>query len=214
VNYDEQPAASASDFVEANNTNWSAIGDATTSPNINAWQRRNLAVYPPNHVWWGPDNNGQADGEKGDAPDEQSLVSPILSVGASPLTLSFRHRFAFENGGWDGGVVELSTNGGASWTDIGAGSYNGLTNAATSAPIGASHPAFVNRNVGWPNFVNAALNLGTTYAGRTSDPLPHRGRRDHGRPGLGHRRHQPERHHGYAVRGPDRPSPGGLQPLT
>jgi len=74
--------------------------------------------------------------------------------------------FAFEAGNWDGGVVEISTNGGASWSDIGVGSYNGVTNAATSAPIGASRPAFVARNVGWPSFVNATLNLGTAYAGQ------------------------------------------------
>jgi len=162
LNYDEQPAASATESVEANATNWSFVGDPTTSPNINAWQRR--ALSPTSHVWWGPDNNGQIDDEKASLPDEQSLVSPTLHVGTGPLTLSFQHRFAFENGGWDGGVVELSTDNGASWTDIGAGAYNGLTNAATSAPVGASRPAFVNRSTGWPNFVPAALNVGTTYA--------------------------------------------------
>ena len=97
-------------------------------------------------------------------PDEQSLVSPTLHVGAGPLTVSFQHRFAFEAGNWDGGVVEISTNGGATWTDIGVGAYNGSTNAVTSAPIGASRPAFVNRIAGWPNFVPVVLNLGTTYA--------------------------------------------------
>src|SRR4030095_9248727 len=83
---------------------------------------------------------------------------------SAPLTISFRHRHAFELGAWDGGVIEISTNNGATWTDIGAGAYNGATNAQTAAPIGASRPAFVNRNLGWPNFVSAALNLGTTYA--------------------------------------------------
>ena len=164
LNYDEVANASATESIEANATNWSFVGDPTTSPNINAWQRRELS--PTSHVWWGPDNNGQIDGEKNSAPDEQSIVSPTLQVGSSPLTISFQHRHAFEAGGWDGGVVELSTNGGASWTDIGAGAYNGATNAATNAPIGASRPAFVNRNVGWPSFVNASLNLGTSYTGQ------------------------------------------------
>ena len=85
-------------------------------------------------------------------------------MGSAPLTIAFQHRHAFEIGGWDGGVIEISTDGGTNWADIGAGAYNGATNAATTAPIGASRPAFVNRNVGWPNFVAAALNLGTTYA--------------------------------------------------
>jgi hypothetical protein len=162
LNYDEQAAASATESVEANATNWSFVGDPTTSPNIDAWQRRALSAT--SHVWWGPDNNGQADGEKGDAPDQQSLVSPTLHVGSGPLTVSFQHRFAFEGGNWDGGVVELSTDGGANWTDIGVGAYNGSTNAVTSAPIGPSRPAFVSRSATWPNFVPVVLNLGTAFA--------------------------------------------------
>src|SRR4029453_12838458 len=163
LNYDEQPGASATESVEANATNWAFVGDPTTAPNINAWQRR--ALSPKSHVWWGPDNNGQIDGEKASLPDEQTLISPTLQVGGGPLTLSFQHRFAFEIGGWDGGVVEITTDGGANWTDVGV-VYNGSTNAGTSAPIGANRPAFVNRNTGWPNFVNASVNLGTTYAGQ------------------------------------------------
>lgn len=161
VNYDEQLAGSATESVEGGQ-GWTAAGDPTTMPNILAWQRR--ALSPTQHVWWGPDNNGQTDGTKADLPDEQSLVSPVLSVGSGPLSISFSHRYAFEGGNWDGGVVELSTNGGASWVDIGVGSYNGLTSPFTSAPIGANRPAFVARNVGWPSFVNTTLNLGTTYA--------------------------------------------------
>jgi len=72
-------------------------------------------------VWWGPDNNGQIDGIKPSTPDQQSLASPVLQVGAGPVTIAFRHRFAFEIGGWDGGVIELSTDGGTTWTDVGAG---------------------------------------------------------------------------------------------
>ena len=101
---------------------------------------------------------------RADLPDEQVLVSPILQVGSGPLVISFVHRFSFENGGWDGGVVELSNDNGITWTDIGVGAYNGSTSAITTAPIGQSRPAFVNRSVGWPNFGNASLNLGTTYA--------------------------------------------------
>ena len=166
VNYDEVLAGSATETVESPNPGWTAAGDPITAPNIDKWQRR--ALSPTQHVWWGPDNNGQTDGVKADLPDEQSLVSPSMSIGAAPLVISFTHRYAFEGGNWDGGVVEISTNGGATWTDIGIGSYNGVTNAATSAPIGSSRPAFVARNVGWPLFVNTVLNLGTTYAGQNA----------------------------------------------
>jgi len=168
VNYDEQLAASATESVESPNTGWTATGDATTSPNIAAWQRR--ALSPTQHVWWGPDNNGQTDGVKADAPDEQALVSPAMHVGTGPLVISFDHRFAFEStvtGGvrfnWDGGVIEISTNGGGTWTDIGASAYNGSTATLTDAPIGAGRPAFINRSTGWPDFSTVTLNLGTAY---------------------------------------------------
>jgi hypothetical protein len=162
VNYDDKPAASTTESVESLNNGWAIGGDAPTSPNIGSWQRR--ALSPTRHVWWGPDNNGQTDGDKADGPDEQTLVSPSMHVGSSPLVISFQHRFSFENGRWDAGVIEISTNGGGSWSDIGAGAYNGSTNAFTTAPIGVNRPAFVNRMTGWPNFANVTLNLGTTYA--------------------------------------------------
>ncbi len=162
INHDVLASASATESVESGNPGWTVAGDPTTTPNVNAWQRR--ALSPTNHLFWGPDNNGQTDGQKPDLPDEQSLTSPTLNVGAGPLVLSFQHRFAFENGNWDGGVIELSNDGGATWTDIGVGAYNGSTNPATDAPIGANRPAFVNRSTGWPSFVNVMRNLGTTYA--------------------------------------------------
>jgi hypothetical protein len=99
-----------------------------------------------------------------------------MHVGSGPLTIGFDHRFQFEQttaagpGGttiiqnWDAGVVEISTDGGSSWTDIGGSAYNGSTFSGTSAPIGASRPAFVGRSAGWPNFTSAVLNLGTAFA--------------------------------------------------
>ncbi len=165
VNYDEVAAGSATETFESASPNWTTAGDPTNMPNVLAFQRRTLS--PTDHVFRGPDNNGQEDDTKPFDPDEQSLVSPAMTVGSGPLSISFKHRFAFEAGGWDGGVVEISTNGGASWTDIGIGTYNGSTNAVTTAPIGTNRPAYVARNTGWPNFINTTLNLGTTYAGQT-----------------------------------------------
>lgn len=165
VNYDQVLASSTTESVDGGQ-GWSIAGDATALPNVNAWQRRTLS--PTQQVWWGPDNNGQRDGVKADLPDEQSLTSPVLSVGAGPLTISLTHRFAFEAGNWDGGVVEISNDGGATWAAAGTAPafYNGSTNVATSAPIGANRPAFVVRNAGWPSFITSNLNLGTTYAGQ------------------------------------------------
>ncbi|MEO8431232.1 MAG: hypothetical protein ABI592_06945 [Acidobacteriota bacterium] len=162
LNYNEASQSSATETFEAGNPGWSSSGDPIENPNITSWQRR--ALSPTDHVFWGPDNNGQIDDVKPSLPDEQSLTSASMHVGTDPLVISLRHRFSFEGGGWDGGLVELSTDGGATWTDIGTSAYNGATNAFTSSPLGASHPAFVNRMTGWPNFANVALNLGTTFA--------------------------------------------------
>jgi hypothetical protein len=164
LNYDDKAQSSAVDSVESKNGGWTVSGDAANLPNVISWQRR--ALSPTNSVWWGPDNNGQADDTKTDLPDEQILTSPVLKVGSDPLTLAFSHRFSFESGGWDGGVIELSNDGGATWVDVGTAAYNGSTNSVTSAPIGASRRAFVNRMVGWPAFAPVTLNLGTTYAGQ------------------------------------------------
>lgn len=60
---------------------------------------------------------------------DQRLVSPsfALPAGTSPR-LSFWHRYSTEDG-WDGGTVEVSTNNGASWSDLEAfmteNGYNG-----------------------------------------------------------------------------------------
>ena len=114
----------------------------------------------------GPTTTARPMAKKPPLPDEQSLMSPVLQVGAGPLTIAFEHRFSFEftaQGAWDGGVVEISTDDGASWNAVGAtpSFYNGQTNGVTSAPIGPNRPAFVNRSTGWPNFTNTSLNLGT-----------------------------------------------------
>lgn len=162
TNYDEQAQAASAESVEGSTAGWTISGGATTLPNIEAWQRR--ALSPTRHVWWGPDNNGQRDGQRLDGPDEQILTSPVMSVGSGPLTISFQHRFLFHGAGWDGGVIEISKDGGATWSDIGTTAYNGQTNATTTAPIGTARKAFVNTMPGWPNFSTVTLNLGTAYA--------------------------------------------------
>ncbi len=164
LNLDERQAASNTEAAEVAINGWTVGGGAATSPNILPWQRR--ALSPTRYVWWGPNNNGQADGQRPDGPDQQTLTSPLLRVGSGPLQVTFQHRFAFETGNWDGGVVELSADGGATWVDVGGGAYNGATNTVTSAPIGANRAAFVNRSTGWPDFVTSTLNLGSAYAGR------------------------------------------------
>lgn len=62
--------------------------------------------------------------------------------------LMFWHKHNFEAGNdyYDGGVVEITTNNGSSWTDLGPvmtqNGYNGTLNGGFGQPLG-SVPAFV-----------------------------------------------------------------------
>ncbi|HMZ79510.1 MAG TPA: hypothetical protein PLL06_07410, partial [Acidobacteriota bacterium] len=67
-----------------------------------------------------------------------ALISPSIALpaGSTGVTLSFRHAWNFESP-WDGGVIEISTNAGSTWTDavtLGAtfaqGGYTGALNSS------------------------------------------------------------------------------------
>jgi Fungalysin metallopeptidase (M36)/Ig-like domain CHU_C associated/Fungalysin/Thermolysin Propeptide Motif len=90
-----------------------------------------------------------------------------LPTGASAYhKLDFWHRFNTEDG-WDGGVVEISTNGGATWSDLGP---NMLTNKYNGS-FGAGAGNNLSNREGFtgliPNFINTSINL-TPYAGQTA----------------------------------------------
>jgi len=79
-------------------------------------------------------------------------------------SMSFWHRFDAESG-WDGGVVEISTNGGTTWTDLGP-YMSGLTYTGvlgTGNPI-AGRAAFTGNSGG--SFAQTRINL-NSFAGQT-----------------------------------------------
>jgi subtilisin-like proprotein convertase family protein len=83
----------------------------------------------------------------------------LLPAGASAFNeLRFTHRYQSENN-FDGGVVEISTNNGGSWTDLGPhiiqNGYNGTLSNAFANPIGG-RPAFTGTAAG---FVTTIVNL-------------------------------------------------------
>jgi hypothetical protein len=92
--------------------------------------------------------------------------------GSQPFVLTFQHRWSFESSGgidWDGGVIEISTDGGANWTDAGASVTPGYTNTITNTsgnPLGG-RAAWTGDSPGYPGFTFATLDLGMTYAGQT-----------------------------------------------
>jgi len=79
-------------------------------------------------------------------------------------TLSFRHSYNTEDG-WDGGVVEISTNAGFTWTDLGTrmiqNPYNGSMGTGSNNPIGG-RAAFTGNSNG---FRQTIINL-SEYAGQ------------------------------------------------
>ena len=97
-----------------------------------------------------------------------SLVSPELNIGSAPFSVSFDHFYDFENGSWDGGVIEVSEAGGA-WVDAisyGVGfttGYNGTIATNPDSPIN-TRAAYVNAS-GGP--LSETLNFGTLSANKS-----------------------------------------------
>ncbi|MBK9733942.1 MAG: M36 family metallopeptidase [Saprospiraceae bacterium] len=72
-----------------------------------------------------------------------------VALPASVPFISFWHNYNTETG-WDGGVVEISTNGGSTWTDLGSSfSSNGYNGTLGSGSNLANRSAFTGNSNGW-----------------------------------------------------------------
>ena len=146
--------------VEARNPTWTMSGPVL-SGSIEPWRR--LEIGATDHQFHAPDPGGYSD---------QYLVSPPLQVGAGAFSFTLQHAYSFETSGgtfWDGGVIEISDNGGGTWTDIGASvvpGYGGTLSTLAGNPLGG-RLAFVSQSAGYPALSVATASLGTTYAGKT-----------------------------------------------
>ncbi|WP_375770011.1 myxosortase-dependent M36 family metallopeptidase [Archangium gephyra] len=161
VNYDEVLTATPTETVEASlkNLPWTSESEATLARG----DFEVVSFSDLNRAWYGP-NLGAA--------SDVRLVSPALTVSATqPLVLSWRHAYDFEADGadyYDGAVIELTEDGGATWVDIGAPLYNGtlVSYAGNLNPL-AGRSAIGGATAGFPVLVPASLDLGTRYAGKT-----------------------------------------------
>ncbi|HML57032.1 MAG TPA: M36 family metallopeptidase [Ferruginibacter sp.] len=91
--------------------------------------------------------------------DQMLTTTNAFALPATPLQLVFWHRYSTESG-YDGGVVEISLDGGTNWADIGSANfiengYNRMMNASAAAPL-ASRLAF-SGNVA--NFIRSVVDL-------------------------------------------------------
>lgn len=135
TNTDDAPASSSTDTAESATTpNTTSFGASF----FNAAPWRRLEVSAAQHAWHADDAGTGTD---------QYLLSPAFTVGPSgSVNLAFDHAWSFESdpsGNFDGGVVEMSTNGGA-FVDIGGPAYTGtlLVYAGNVNPL-QGRPAFV-----------------------------------------------------------------------
>lgn len=110
---------------------------------------------------------------------DRVLVSPPFGANAS-TTLSFWHTFAFESATtascFDGGTIEYTTNGGATWTvmpdaNFTAGGFTGTVSSSFSNPIGGKR-AYCNGTIG--PMTQVQINL-ASLAGNTVQVRWHEG---------------------------------------
>ncbi|MBI5372453.1 MAG: M36 family metallopeptidase [Sphingobacteriales bacterium] len=148
------PVQHVNDPVTAIAPNWTA---ASTTANV--WATSGAAVHSAPLAFFSPDPALTSD---------QTLRTTgtfVLPSGPSAFSrLSFWHRYTTESN-WDGCVVEISTNGGGSWSDLGqymsGARYNATLNSSAN-PL-AGRAAFSGNSGA---YVNTVINL-AAYAGQT-----------------------------------------------
>src|SRR5206468_12259982 len=145
ANYDDLANVSATDDAESLATQWTTTygPGSDTSTTL-----QRVAASVNDHRYNGPDPG---------APADVSFLSPVLTVGSGPFSVGFRHRYSFEFSGatlFDGGVIELTADGGATWTDVGllltgASAYTGTLALGGNNPL-EGRLAFSSTSPGYP----------------------------------------------------------------
>jgi hypothetical protein len=161
LNTDDKPASSATESFDAVGTVWA------TTPGTTTWSHvRETGL------------DGMMSGNDATFTSDASLVSPPLMAGSGNLTISFSHTFSFEftpasgataSQAFDGGVIEFSTDGGATWTDIGLIANPGYTATLVTGgtnPL-AGRRGFGGTNPSFPASDRFTLFLGNRLAGKT-----------------------------------------------
>jgi len=185
VNYDIRAAVRASDDIEqaeASVKDWVPTLDGSGLGWSVADGDNPALGFFTGLLWYTPDNSGFAD---------VRITTPPLQVGSSEFTMQFEHYYQFEfdgvDGGgnlfgYDGGILEISQDNGATWQDVvDAGGtftsnngYNGsfyaLAPDGTPTPDDSGiHVGFVGDNFAANNGLlePVVLSFGTALQGKT-----------------------------------------------
>ncbi len=162
-NYDVLANQSTTDKFDSKNTGWSVVDDPQLV--VEPW---NYVFAAGNGLWHGPDSS---------EPSDHSFVSPELKVGPDGMSLTLKHRYSFETDGigyYDGGVIELSDDGGTLWVDVtavpGVAISNGYTQSLAAAPSKnpiAGRRAFGGPSPGYPTaWITTKVEIGKILAGK------------------------------------------------
>ncbi|HTL36040.1 MAG TPA: M36 family metallopeptidase [Kofleriaceae bacterium] len=152
---DDVPDASTIDHVETAATPWTATGEGAAD----FWGRAFEASG--NQSFLGKD--------AGFTTDTQFVSPPLLTSATDPLVVTIQHAYAFEST-YDGGVIEVSTDSGATWRDVTelgiTPGYGPALRPMTGNPI-AGRAAFSGTSAGFPARSALTLDFGTQLAGQS-----------------------------------------------
>ena len=153
VNSDDAEATSATDNFNAGSSAWTPDDEEWTHA-----RKTGLDGY-----WHGTDDGNQ--------PSDSSLTSPVLQAGTGALTATFTHRFSFEgtvDEAFDGGVIEISTDGGKNWADVSTVADPHYNVVITPGPTSISEkPAYGATSEGYPEVSMVTLDFGDKLAGKS-----------------------------------------------
>ncbi len=153
LNVSDRPGSSSTDQFDTQSSVWE-----TEAPAV--WEH--AVPGETDRYWLGRDLGGVNDA---------SLVSPPLRA-SGELTITFSHRYQFEADEeqfWDGGVIEISTDDGTTWTDVrelGADpGYDGTLTDISGNPLGG-RMAYSGQNPSYPEADVVMLSLGGDLDGQ------------------------------------------------